>query len=165
MTNATFNNFTDKPFTGYWNGKSKTFKPGDSVYMPAYLAEHFAKHLTNRTLQEMGKETYCSPKNPGQVPQFMEIFNKAFIRDEVSEHQNELDAEISSVQAKAPSANIGLKPRDRVDVSSPAAAQERAANAPADEELNVGPGKNAQIITAPDGDDDDESGFDHGDKA
>lgn len=163
MSNATFHNFSSEPFTGYWNGKPKTFKAGERVYMPAYLAEHFAKHLTNRELQRAGKEVYVSPKNPGQVPQFMEVFNKAFIRDEISEGQNELDAEIASASLTAPSSNIGLKPNKAVN-SGPAAAQEEAANTPAQEELEItGPGKAPQIITPPDdGDADDESSFDTG---
>lgn len=167
MTNATFHNFSAEAFTGYWNGKPKTFKAGDSVYMPAYLAEHFAKHLTNRELIRLGKDAYTSPKNPGQVPQFMELFNKAFIIDEASEADNELEAEIASVQKAGPSANIALKPREPLNQSSPAAAQAAAANAPKEEELeieDVGPGKEPQIINPPDGDDD-ESGFDLGAKA
>lgn len=169
MQNATFHNFSAEAFTGYWNGKPKTFKPGERVYMPAYLAEHFAKHLTNRELQRAGKDAYTSPKNPGQVPQFMEVFNKAFISDAVSEQANELDAEIASVQghAPAPSANIGLKKREPIETSSPAAAQKALAAQGEVEELqieDVGPGKEAQIINPPEGDDD-ESGFDHSAKA
>lgn len=167
MQNATFHNFSTEAFTGYWNGKPKTFKAGERVYMPAYLAEHFAKHLTNRELIRIGKVAYTSPKNPGQVPQFMELFNKAFISDAASESQNELEAEIASVQGTAPSANIALKPREPVANASPAAAQAAAAIAPTENELeieDVGPGKQAQIITPPEGDDDDSS-FDHGAKA
>lgn len=155
MSNATFHNFTDKPFTGHWNGKPKTFKPRERVYMPRYLAEHFAKHLTNSVLIEKGKESYTSPKKPEDVPVFMEIFNKAFIRDEISEGQNELDAEIASAQSTAPSMNIDTKPNAPID-TGPAAAQESA-------ETITGPGKEPQVINPPDGDDD-ESNFEHGDK-
>lgn len=161
MTNATFYNFSAEAFTGYWNGKSKTFKAGEKVYMPAYLAEHFAKHLTNRELIRTGKETYTSPKDPAKTPQFMEVFNKAFIRDTASENQNEIDAEISAVQGRAPSMNIDLKQPGSLD-KGPAAAQEALANEVPAEELNVGPGSAPQVINGPAGDDDDESAFDTG---
>jgi len=152
MSNATFHNFSNEAFTGYWNGKSKTFAPGAKVYMPAYLAEHFAKHLANRELIRAGKETYTSPKKPQDVPQFMEVFNKAFIRDDVSDHQNELEAEIASANVTAPSADITVMPAERID-NGPAAAQADI----------VGPGKEAQIVTGPD-EGDDESEFDTGNK-
>lgn len=89
MKTALFFNFTSNPFTGYWDGKPKTFKPGEKVYMPEYLAKHYAKHLTNKVLLEQGKETATSPKFPEQVPQFMEIFNQACILEDESEEQDE----------------------------------------------------------------------------
>lgn len=83
MTNensqALFFNFTDKPFIGYWDGKAKTFKPGAKQYMEEWRARHYAKHLTNKVLLEQGKENSTSPKFPEQVPDFMNIFNKACI--------------------------------------------------------------------------------------
>lgn len=82
MKVALFHNFTDKAFTGYWNGKAKTFQPGAQKYLPDYLAKHYAKHLTNQVLLDEGKETSTSPKFPDQVPEFMEIFNKAYIPQE-----------------------------------------------------------------------------------
>lgn len=141
MTNATFHNFTNEPFTGYWNGKPKTFKAGEKQYMPAWLAEHFAKHLTNRVLIENKQETYVSPKNPGQVPQFMAVFKKAFIPDAPNTGGNEVDDEIA--KASEPSMDIVVEKPKVID-QGPAAALA----------AEVGPGKEAQIITAPDSDDD-----------
>ena len=145
MTNATFHNFSSEPFTGYWNGKPKTFKPGERLYMPAYLAEHFAKHLANRELIRAGKEVYTSPKNPGQVPQFMEVFSKAFIPDEPVEGRTELDDEINAA-VREPSMNIEVEKPKKID-TGPAA-------------VLKGPGSEPQIINPPDGDDEDDS-FDH----
>lgn len=89
---ALFFNFTDKPFTGYWNGKAKTFAPGAKQYMEEWRAKHYAKHLTNKVLLEQGKENSTSPKFPEQVPDFMEIFNKACIVEENQpEGQDESD--------------------------------------------------------------------------
>lgn len=148
MSNATFHNFTDTPFTGWWNGKPKTFKPGERVYMTASLAAHFAKHLTNRVLIEevKGGENYTSPKFPAQVPQFMEIFNKAYLPEE-GEEGNELDQEIAATPHRGPSANIEVTPM-RPIASGAAAAAEAV-------------GKGPQIITPPAGDEDE---FDHGTK-
>lgn len=90
MKTAQFTNFTDEEFEGAWDGKVKRFKPGQSVYMPDYLAQHYAKHLVNRELLRRGAdgslvykdgEKFVSPKQPEQVPQFMELFNKAYTPD------------------------------------------------------------------------------------
>ena len=100
MKTALFTNFTDKEFIGYWDGKPKPFKPGESVYMPDYLARHFAKHLTNRELLRTDGngnllykdgEKMTSPKNPEDVPMFMELFNKAYTPDELEELGSEKD--------------------------------------------------------------------------
>ena len=89
---ALFFNFTDKPFIGYWDGKAKTFAPGAKQYMEEWRARHYAKHLTNQVLLEEGKENSTSPKFPKQVPEFMEIFNKACIIEENQpEDQDESD--------------------------------------------------------------------------
>lgn len=131
MKTALFHNFTDESFTGYWDGKPKTFKPGAKVYMPAYLAAHYAKHLTNRELLKKGLENYTSPKFPEQVPQFMDIFNKACIIEEDSEEQNEaeLETDLANKTHKEASMNVPGK----------AAKVEEAGD--------------AQVVTAPDAED------------
>lgn len=99
MKTALFFNFTDKSFTGFWDGKPKTFAPGQREYMPEYLAKHFAKHLTNKVLLEKGgvNENYTSPKFPEQVPQFMDIFKKACIVSEGPElDQAQLETELAN---------------------------------------------------------------------
>lgn len=118
MKTALFFNFTDKPFTGYWDGKPKTFKPGDKVYMPQYLAEHYAKHLTNKVLLEEGKETSTSPKYPEQVPQFMEIFNKACIVEDETEDQDEaqLATDVTNRNHTAPKTSTDNEPSQLVPV-------------------------------------------------
>lgn len=94
MKTALFTNFTNEVFNGYWDGKKKPFAPGQSLYMPDYLAKHFAKHLVNQELlkrKEDGSlvykdgEKFVSPKKPEEVPIFMELFNKAFTPDETEE--------------------------------------------------------------------------------
>ena len=96
MTNqndqALFYNFTNKPFTGDWDGKAKTFKAGAKQYMEAWRAEHCAKHLANQVLLEQGKENSTSPKFPEQVIDFKELFDKAcIIEEDQDETQDESD--------------------------------------------------------------------------
>jgi uncharacterized protein with von Willebrand factor type A (vWA) domain len=88
---ALFTNFSNEEFIGYWDGKPKKFQPGQSLYMPDYLAQHFAKHLTNRELIKKGLETATSPKKPDQVPEFMELFNRAYTPDETDEMEEKAD--------------------------------------------------------------------------
>ena len=94
MKTALFVNFTSEEFIGYWDGKSKKFKPGESLYMQDYLARHWAKHLTNRELLKTDAngnliykdgEKMTSPKKPEDVPLFMELFNKAYIPEKEEE--------------------------------------------------------------------------------
>lgn len=98
MKSAQFTNFSTEVFTGFWDGKAKTFKPGASMYMGDYLAKHFAKHLVNRELLKLGKERSTSPKRPDDVPEFMELFNKAYQAEEeeieMSDGRDSIDVEI-----------------------------------------------------------------------
>ena len=91
MKTALFTNFSEEEFTGHWDGKGKTFTPGQTMYMPDYLAGHFAKHLVNRELLRKkadgtpvyaNGEKFVSPKKPEDVPQYMDLFNKAFTPDD-----------------------------------------------------------------------------------
>ena len=85
MKTALFTNFSSEEFICAWDGKVRKFIPGQSIYLPDYLAHHFAKHLTNRELIKTGKERSTSPKFPDQEPHFMELFNKAYTPDESNE--------------------------------------------------------------------------------
>lgn len=75
---ARFTNWREKEFSWKWNGEEYTFNPGQTMILPQYLAEHFAKHLTNMSLTEDGLEQYCSPKKPVDVSKFMEYFKKSY---------------------------------------------------------------------------------------
>lgn len=155
MRYATFLNYTNKPFTGFWNGKPYTFQPGaKGEHMHEAIASHFAKHLANQVLTENGKERYCSPKKPEDVPLFMEEFNKAFLLEGNGE---DIDAEtglpiinqntggnLSNSLPSQPSSNITVKPTVSVD--------------PYDARNNtvLGPGSSAQVIGGAIGDDEDD---------
>lgn len=98
-----FTNIWDKSFTGFWNGKPRTFKPGEKKYMPAYLAEHFAKHLANKMLEEMNTPdsiASMSPKKPEQTPLFIDLFSKACIIEEDQDEMSQLDMQIDLANRK-----------------------------------------------------------------
>lgn len=81
MPTALFYNFSDYPFVGRWNGEDELFAPKEKRYMPAFLAQHFAKHLVNRELHRAGLDNATSPKAPEDVPEFNKLFRQAYIRD------------------------------------------------------------------------------------
>lgn len=133
MKTALFTNFTNEDFTGYWDGKAKVFKAGQSVYMPDYLAEHFAKHLTNRELLKRKNDgtliipngdKFVSPKRPEQVPVYMELFNKAFTPEDKTEFGSEgddIDALIGAANknhAEGKTMPEDAKSADTVDLTS-----------------------------------------------
>lgn len=114
MKTALFTNFSTEEFTGYWDGKGKKFAPGQSMYMPDYLANVFAKHLVNRELQRANdpKLDRCtSPKKPEDVPQFMELFHKAYTPDEndvdETEGKDTLDVQMEVVSRNKPKPGEG----------------------------------------------------------
>jgi hypothetical protein len=118
MKTALFTNYSDQPFDGWWDGKKKTFAPGQSVYMPDYLAQHFAKHLANRELLRVDTngqplypngEKFTSPKKPKEVPIYMELFNKAYHPDTDEEFTGEKD----SIDVQIEVANKNRQERER----------------------------------------------------
>ena len=123
MKNVTFVNISNKPFTSYYDGKPNTFKAGQSLMMPDYLAKHFAKHLTNQILLERGHETHTSPKFPEQVPLFWALYKQIYIDNDAPE-KTEAEAQI-----------------------------EAANNVPSTSVPATGPGKEAQIIGSVDDED------------
>jgi len=107
---ATFTNFTNEEFVGYWDGRSKKFLPGQSLMMPDYMAKHFAKHLVNKELLRTDKggnliykdgDKMTSPKFPEQVPLFMKLFNQAYTPDESAVEGPEKKEDIDSIIEKA----------------------------------------------------------------
>lgn len=57
-----FYNPTDEEFVGTWDSEPYVIKPKSSISVPQHIAEHFAKHLANKILQEQFKKL-CS-KHP-----------------------------------------------------------------------------------------------------
>ena len=148
MRYATFINWTEKPFIGYWDGKPYTFQPGQKKErLNESIASHFAKHLTNQALQDPDNkikdgERYTSPKKPDEVPIFMDLFNKAF---KLEGHGEEINAEtglpidqinprLGINDANVPSMNINVISGKIVDPYD------------AHSQPVVGPGDKSQII-------------------
>lgn len=128
MRYATFTNFDAEPFTAYWNGRPYTFQPGDrKEHLNESIASHFAKHLANKILTRTGKEQYCSPKKPLEVPEFMEVFNKAFsIEGEGAQFDAETGLPIDQTLRRATPDEVGMnvtvKPRQPIAETPHAAA-------------------------------------------
>ena len=140
MKYATFINFTEKAFTGYWNGRAYTFQPGQKKeHLNSAIAAHFAKHLSNQVLTDAGKEQYCSPKKLEEVPQFMEVFNKALF---LEGDGREVDAEtgLPTDGQRNNADEIGMNVR--VIPRQPIGIDPYDANA----QPQVGPGAKAQVI-------------------
>ena len=140
---ALFTNFTDEEFVGYWDGKARKFKPGQSLWMDEYLARHYAKHLSNQELLRKKPdgtpiykdgEKFTSPKFPEQVPQFMDLFNKAF---QLEEDDQEVPAE-----------------KDAIDVRIEALNKNKQADKKAEKTQNP---NEPQTVLSPDFDEEDES--------
>lgn len=159
MKTALFHNFSNETFVGYWNGRPRKFEPGESLYMPDYLAKHFAKHLTNRELLRVDRkgnplykdgEKCTSPKKPEENQLFMELFNKACLpADEEggSEEKDPVDVEIEIANK-----NRGKKTKQKDDSDDEEKDKKPAKKGKdadgSDEEKNT-------VATSPDDDDDD----------
>lgn len=153
---AIFINISNKPFTGFWNGKAKTFQPGEKKFMPAYLARHYAKHLTNAMLLELGgkNEGYTSPKKPEGVPEFFNLFNKACII-QAQEEQDETEVEVDVLNQNAaaePSMNMAGTP---AKIVKPKGRPKKVIKGVSGE-VHHGPGTEPQIVVAPDDGEDEE---------
>lgn len=133
MKTALFTNFTDNEFVGYWDGKAKKFAPGQQVYMPDYLARHFAKHLANRELLRRDTdgnlvykdgEKFTSPKRPDDVPVYKNLFEKAYHSEDEDEqlgsNTDDIDAVINSANKNKESAgDIATSEHDRKGPQNP----------------------------------------------
>lgn len=50
--NVVFVNWSNEEFTHSWANEPFTFYPGKKTILPKYLADHFAKHLTDREMHK-----------------------------------------------------------------------------------------------------------------
>jgi len=164
MRTALFKNWTEEEFTGHWNGKPRTFEPGESIYMPEFLARHFAKYLTNRELLRVnskgiprykGGEKMTSPKKPEDVPLFMELFNKAFQLDDDTEEDKKDDIDtLINVANKNRKAGKGNKGEENPEEEKKA---DKKPETKANKKNKAQDTNEPQIIDVPDDEDDEDS--------
>ena len=169
MKTAQFVNFTDESFIGSWDGKLRKYPAGSSEFMPDYLAKHFAKHLVNRELLRTdgsgnliykGGDKMTSPKKPEEVPLFTELFNKAYIPDDIDELGDTHDDLGALIGAANKNRADKLAKVDSAKIENvPSPSTSRPSTSQGDEPLQD-PTK-PQIVLPPDwnNDDDDESSF------
>lgn len=129
---ALFTNFSTDEFIGHWDGKPKKFAAGQSLYMPDYLAKHFAKHLANRELLRMGKERDTSPRHKMRPDgtlyvdnqNFNEMFDKAYTPDETEyldagEKKPDVDALINVANKNRAATSAEQKPDTHAPAPGP----------------------------------------------
>jgi len=62
-----FTNFSQEDFTFSWDSKLYTVKAGKSEPYPDFLAEHAAKHYTDRELIKAGSQNIVDPGKRGEI--------------------------------------------------------------------------------------------------
>lgn len=88
-----FKNWTAEDFSWKWDGIVHNFPAGMEIFLEGVKADHFAKHLTDRELNGLGKPTN-SPLRP-------ELVAKCFPSDEVVSEAQALNIrEEAKVKAK-----------------------------------------------------------------
>lgn len=92
MRNVNLHNFSSEDFTWSWNKEPFTIRKGQTVTMPEYLFEHFAKHLIDRELTKAGKATH--------LPHFREEMMAKCKGDETAE-MGSIASEIDKLNRKS----------------------------------------------------------------
>lgn len=159
MPTALFYNFSDYEFIGQWGGKTRAFPAKSKTYMPAFLAQHFAKHLTNRELHRAGLDNATSPKFPEQVPEFNKMFRIAYVRDrDMEAKKTDLDSMIDAVNLNRQPGSTAAPEVDDIPASAPEAlpSNELDLDNPDPAPAAGGPGNAPQIISSPDDDEEDD---------
>ena len=61
--NFPFTNIDDEEFVGKWSGEEYPIKPGETVYKPEFLVEHFCQHLAGKIADKrLNKALMENPK-------------------------------------------------------------------------------------------------------
>ncbi len=103
-----FKNHTSEPFEWTWDGVLYQFAPLSSTMLQDYLAEHFAKHLTDKVMNELG-----IPTNHFTRPQY---YNKCFDGTEMrADNETKLEQEIMNTSTS----EITPKVKDAAELNLP----------------------------------------------
>ena len=120
-----FTNWTDRDFEHTWNKRLYRFKANKSYYLPFYLAEHFAKHLVdrelnNRSAAEVAKIRAADPRIDSKEIQRVEqsILGNLQSRHELMDKCVEIpsEANVGFVSPKeVPMREVKLKTTERTE--------------------------------------------------
>ena len=93
-----FKNFSDEDFVGRWDSVNYSFPAGREIYVEAYKAIHFAKHLVDREIQKLLKKNKDGKDVPRTVndPMRYKLEAKALPEGVKESKSKEKDNEITT---------------------------------------------------------------------
>lgn len=105
-TAVVFTNFSDEPFTGLWDGVQYNFAPGQTMMVEDWKAHHFAKHLVNREMQKLDKNSMFL-----QDPRRESLFSKALpgVAPVESEDESSLETKLLNQDFACPECDFTSK--------------------------------------------------------
>ena len=86
-----FKNFSNEDYIGMWDGVERLIKAGDSINLPGFLADHYAKHLVDREMFKEGLDMSINIEEARKP-----FLDKCFIGESITA-PTELEAEIASL--------------------------------------------------------------------
>lgn len=104
-TAVLFKNFSDEDFAGKWDGISYPFKAGQEVYLEAFKAKHFCKHLVDREIQKLtkldatGKKVYRTVNDPMRRELEAKALPYEAMETEPEEEESKVSTEIDPSQS------------------------------------------------------------------
>jgi len=100
-----FKNWSSKDFTHSWDGNPTTVKAGAVKGMEDFLAHHFAKHLTNRELQDAGKALICEERDTF----YDNCFADVEVEEVIKEKPRDKKKRIAEVAKKEPTGELEVE--------------------------------------------------------
>lgn len=108
VKSVVFKNFTDKEFMCSWDAIPYRFPAGKEMYVEDWKANHFAKHLVNRVMNERGMITtnmvernkFLAQALPDGVTLSEEEAFDLNAREEVKEKTKEIKSEAKKKSSK-----------------------------------------------------------------
>src|ERR1035437_2082299 len=86
-----FLNWTGEDFIGMWDNVERLIKAGESINLPGFLADHYAKHLVDREMINAGKDMSLNIEEARKP-----FIDKCFVGETITA-PTDLDAEIASL--------------------------------------------------------------------
>jgi len=103
-----FTNIDEEDFVGKWGGEEYLIKAGETKAFPAFLVEHFTKHLIDKILLRKGVDDYNDPvlRKPlekqikGEIVLKAEKEEKKTEGEKVKEEVEEISQEFAELEEK-----------------------------------------------------------------